>query len=645
MVTQSPLEASGLAERISLLQETGSLAGVRFYECVDSTSGVEYEAARWEFGAHSGESVRAVLDGLRKCQSLDFEGIQRPLAFEASDDDLLVVSEPLRGRDAIPAPGSGAPPATERAFHVAVELSRIVAHLHSAGVPITVLPAAGVAEIPMRGMTLRHPWLLAGLSDLLLDADEAWPELTAALPPEVAGGRAPTARAGVYAVAHLTLSILGWDAAGANGAVARLPMPPALELVLKRAVHHNPRKRQRNMRNFAADLEAARPGRRTHFLPASRLPVADRRKSVRLSRPRAPLPDRPVPESDRPKVRPWMVGAVSIIGIIAFLLILPRIDNPLVPLEQTIEEIGAIFSTDRSLSSPTESAASSLVIPGQPFQIPDFRGRQQAEVQIEAEAMGLELEIAEEFRSDAPPGAVIRQAPDPGTVITDDYRMTLFVNRGEANAFLVSVVGETAGEARDILESLGFLVLEVPVFDEEKPPGEVVSQNPAGDQILSKGRQVILEVSRGQERIVVPSLVGLSEAGAVQRATDAGLNLRSEFEVKAPAGFPPGAVYAQEPPAGSLAEPEVEIAIIVYRPEPVAVPRVIGMDPDEAFALLISSGLTVRSLVERESADATQRTVVEQVPSSGIKVARESGISLIVERPAQTPTPSPAAIP
>ncbi len=644
MVTQSPLEGSGLARRISRLEETGSLAGVRFYKCVDSTSGIEYEAAQWEFGAHSGESVRAVLDGLRKCQSLDFEGIQRPLAFEASDDGLLVVSERLRGRAAIPANESAAPPAIERTFHIALELSRIVAHLHSVGVPITVLPAASVAEVPMRGIVLRSPWLLAGLSDLLLDGDETWPELGAALPPEVAGARAPTARAGVYAVAYLTLSISSWDATGANGTVARLPMPPALELVLKRAVHHNARKRHRDMRGFAADLQGARPARRTRFLPARRVPIAGRRESVRLNRPRSPLPDRPVPESDRRKVRPWMVGAVSIIGIIAFLLILPRIDNPLIPLEQTIDEIGSIFS-DRSLSSPTEAAASSLVIPGQPFQIPDLRGRQQAEAQIEAEAMGLELEIVEELRSDASPGAVIRQEPDPGTVITSDYRMTLFINRGEANAFLVSIVGETAGEARGILESLGFLVLEVLVFDEDKPPGEVVSQNPAGDQILSKGRQVILEVSRGRERIVVPSLVGLSEAGAVRQATDAGLNLRSEFQVEAPAGFPPGAVYAQVPAAGSLTEPEVEIVITVYRPEPVAVPRVIGMDPDEAFALLISSGLTVRSLIERESADATQRTVVDQVPSSGIKVARESGISLVVERPAQTPAPPPAATP
>ncbi len=645
MVTQSPLEASGLAGRISLLEETGSLAGVRFYRCVDSTSGLEYEAARWEFGAHSGESVRAITDGLRKCQSLEFEGIQRPIAFESSDDGLLVVSEALTDRDAIPTGGSSAPPATERAFHVALELSRIVAYLHSAGVPISVLPSASIAEVPMRGMVLRRPWLLAGLSDLVLEADEAWPELAAALPPEVVGGRTPTARASVYAVSYLALSILGRDPTSANGAASRPPIPPALEFVLKRGVHRNARKRYRDMRGLAAALEAARPGRRTHFSPARRLPIRNRRESVRLNRPRVPLPDRPVPESDRPKVRPWMVGAVSIIGIIAFLLVLPRIENPLVPLEQTIEEIGAIFSADRSLNSPTEAAASSLVIPGEPFQIPDFRGRQQAEVQIEAEAMGLEIEIAEEFRSDVPAGAVIRQEPDPGTVIAGDYRMTLFINRGDANAFLVSVVGETAGEARDILESLGFLVLEVPVFDEEKPPGEVVSQNPAGDQILSKGRQVILEVSRGPERIVIPSLVGLSEAGAVQRATDAGLNLKSEFEIEAPAGFPPGAVYAQEPAAGSLTEPEAEVVITVYRPEPVTVPRVIGMDPDEAFALLNSSGLTVRSLVERESADATERTVVEQVPSSGIRVARESGISLVVERPAQTPSPSPTATP
>jgi serine/threonine-protein kinase len=173
----------------------------------------------------------------------------------------------------------------------------------------------------------------------------------------------------------------------------------------------------------------------------------------------------------------------------------------------------------------------------------------------------------------------------------------------------------------------------------------VVGQNPTGDKVFPKGQQVVLEVSRGPERIIVPSLVGLFEAGAVQRTTDAGLNLRSEFKTEAPTGFLAGAVYSQEPEAGLLAKPEAEIVIKVYRPEPVTVPRVIDMDPDEAFALLISSGLTVSSLVERESTAVTRRTVVDQIPSSGIKVARESGIRLIVERPAESPIPSPTATP
>ena len=645
MVTQPRLETSDLADRVSLLEETGSLADVRFYRCVDSTSGIEYEAARWDFGFHSADSVGAVLDGLRRCQKLDFEGVQRTIAFSTSDDDLLVVSELLHGRDAVRTGQGGAPLTTERAFHLALELSRIVVHLHSAGVPVTILPIVSVAEIPKRGTVLRYPWLLAALSDMLLDSDDAWPELRASMPPEVAAGRPPTARAGVYAIAYLILLVLDGNESGRDGSIARLPLPPPFERVLKRAALDTVRKRHRDTRDFAADLESARPVNRSEFSPSRRVTIERRRESVGLDRPRLRLPERPVPESARPKVRPWMVGAVSMVGIIAFLSILPRISNPLTPLEERIDEVRSIFSVGRPSRSGNQPVTSSVVIPGQPFEIPDFRGRQQAEAQIQAEAMGLEIEIDEDFASDAPAGAVIRQAPDPGAVVTQDYRVTLYVNQGEANAFLVSVLGETAGEAREILSGLGFLVLEVPVFDEVRPPGEVVGQVPPGDQVLAKGQQIVLDVSRGPERIVIPTLVGLSEAGAVQRATDAGLSLRSEFETEAPAGFPAGAVYSQEPGAGSLAEPEVEIVIRVYRPEPVSVPRVIGMDPDEAFALLIASGLTVSSVLERESASATQRTVVDQIPPSGIKVARESSIRLIVERPAASPVPSPIATP
>lgn len=644
-MTNSQLEASELANRISILEDTGTILGVRFFRCIDVAEGIQYEGASWDFGAHSIANARRIIELLRTCQSLTFQGLQRPITFTTSNDGLLVLSEWLAGQEALARDEQNALLTTERALYLTLELTRIVAHLHSVGLPITMLPTSSIVEVPSQGIKLRHPWLLAMASELLIDSNSKWPELQAAIPPEVAEGGAPTTRTGVYAIAYLMLSVLDQAAPDRNDERAQLPITSHLEQVLRRGALRSTRHRHANMHEFAIDVENGRPSRRSTFSPAERINLDYRRESVELDHPRLLLPKRPVPESTHPKIRAWMVGTVTMVGLVAFLVILPRIQNPLIPLQETLDEVRSIFSVGGPVTPQAESQMSSMVIPGQPFQIPDFRGRQQAEAQIQAEAMGLNIEIGEEFDSESSPGTVIGQDPDPGATVTNDYRVTLFVNKGEANAFLVSVIGKTAVEARDTLVNLGFLVLEVPVFDEVKPSGEVVGQKPPGDNVIRKGEQVVLEVSRGPERITIPALIGLAEASAVQKATDAGLSLRSEFHQQVPAGFLPGTVYAQEPVEGSLVEPQAEILIMVYRPEPITVPRVIGMTPNQAFALLISSGLSIASIVERDSTSATEWIVVNQIPSSGIRVARESSMRLFVERPSQSPSPTPPTSP
>lgn len=644
-MTQSAFEASNLIERISLREQIGSTAGVRFYSCIDTESGEEYEAARWDFGKHSGDTVRALMEYLRRSETLDFEGVQRPIAFQTDDNGLLVLAEKLEGAAADRRTTAVSAIAPERALYVATELARIVAYVQSAGLPVAVLPAECVVEVPKRGIVLRHPWLVAALPEILFDMEDELPDLQAAVPPEAARGAVPGVRAGVYAVGYLVRMMLQLEDADPNGRSPVLPTPPALRRVLTRATSDAPRKRHRNLRDFAADLDRTRANRRTDIRRASRVSLDTPRRPVRVARERLPLPDRPVPESKVRKISPWMVAAVSAVGILVFMLILPRTANPLVPLTETFEEIRSVFDLNGVRNPRTEGPLSGVVVPGQPFPAPDFRGRQQAEAQIDAERIGLAIDISDEFSSEVPPGEIIRQQPEPGTILTDQYRIRLFVNRGEANAFLTSVVGKTADEARETLMNLGFLVVTVPVFDEERPAGEVIGQRPDSGGVFPKGEQVTLEVSQGPERVVIPTLVGLPEADAVQRASDAGLKVSTEFEVDAPTGFAPGVVFLQEPVGGALVDPESGIVVKVYRPEPVTVPRVIGLEPSQAFSELFASDLIVGSVLERESTGATDTRVIDQSPPAGTKVARDSEVKLTVEKPVSSRPPSPTPTP
>lgn len=631
-------DVSDLANRYALLEELGSLAGVSFYRCAGPSPGLTAEAAVVDLSGLSAADLALLIEYVRLCSALTLDGIQRVQAYAAETERLLVISEEIRGRPVVPPRGGRLAFTPQRAVFLGIELSRIVAHLHANGIPVALLPAEAVLEVPGRGVVVRNAWLFGSIADLLRARPGAQPDLEAALPPEVARGRPPGARAGVYAVGHLLsgpLGLLGDEPGG-------LPPPPGLAQVLLRSTQPNARRRQRDMRALAGELARARPGERHEFRPTLRVDLPARRLRPPIRPRRLPLPERPPPESPKPKVRPWMMALVSAAGAFVFLLLAPRIANPLTPVQRTIEDIQSVFAAGIPPLSKTGPAATGAVIPGMPFPAPDFVGRQQAEVQIDAARIGLDLNVAEEFSSDSPPGAVLRQQPQPGAVLTEPYRITVVVSRGEARAFLTSVVGTTAVQARETLASLGFLVLEIPVFDKEKPAGEVVGQEPAAGQILPKGEQVVLKVSQGAQRIQVPALVGLAEADAVRLADELGLKIQATYEAEAAAGSLAGAVVAQDPPEGSPAEPDAVVVVKVYRPEPAVVPLVIGMELHEAVAALDAAGLTLASVVERETVDATRPAVIEQDPPPGTLVARDSGIKLVIAKPAPSPTPGPS---
>ncbi len=501
-----------------------------------------------------------------------------------------------------------------RAVHLTVEIARSVAHMVGAGIPVPSLPPHLLREISGGGVVILHAWMLPILPWLLRLGASASTTLPAPIPPEADRGGTFTSRTAVFAVGSLMRRLLEGRSRVEGEQDREIALFPGLERVLQRATNHSPRLRQSGLRQLSRELVAVGPANRRNFIPVPRRP-ARRRQRRFVPRPRTYLPRRPVPELPRPRVRPWMMALVAITGIVTFLVLAPRFGNPLAPIEDTLIEFRSAFSDP----APTGSGADGT---GRLLLVPDFTGWQQAEVQVEAARLDIELAVREEIAPDVAPGTVIRQEPEPGSRARTAATLTIFVGRGEASAFLIGVQNRTALDAREALNELGFVVVEVPVFDEDRPAGIVLGQSPDPGQVLPKGTQVVIEVSRGAQRLAIPTVVGLPEEDALRIITDLGLSAAVEQVADAALTFQPGEVVAQQPGAGSSVEPGATVVLRVYEPEPITVPDLSGLELGEALLALDAAGLAPGIVRKLPAAEDQILLVISQSPPPGAPADR-----------------------
>ncbi|MCC6223850.1 MAG: Stk1 family PASTA domain-containing Ser/Thr kinase [Thermoleophilia bacterium] len=138
----------------------------------------------------------------------------------------------------------------------------------------------------------------------------------------------------------------------------------------------------------------------------------------------------------------------------------------------------------------------------------------------------LEWDVKYAFSDRFEEGTVMSQDPKPGEQAPQGSVVTLRVSKGVQSVAVPAVIGYYQDEATATLDAAGFEVEPVIVASTE-PAGIVVDQSPSGGE-AAKGSTVTISVSEGPppepepELGLVPSLLGLDEATAIQLLTDAG---------------------------------------------------------------------------------------------------------------------------
>lgn len=243
--------------------------------------------------------------------------------------------------------------------------------------------------------------------------------------------------------------------------------------------------------------------------------------------------------------------------------------------------------------------------------------------------LGPQIQRMQQQQQQVPAGPVA-PAPAPVQVQPTPQTPTQPPPQAEAAIPAPEFVGTTIKDARKIAVSQSIIIIqdgdrEAP----DKPPGEILEQNPTAGTMLTSTREIRVIVARAREA-KVPNLVGKPIAEA--KASLEGLGV--EFtEIPKDSSKTPGTVLGQKPAAGVKVQPGTSVELTIAALPLIEVPAVTGKYLNKAKTLLKDSGLDVGDVKRVEHEEHGENYVLKQDPAPGAKVPFGTTITLTVVAP------------
>jgi beta-lactam-binding protein with PASTA domain len=195
-----------------------------------------------------------------------------------------------------------------------------------------------------------------------------------------------------------------------------------------------------------------------------------------------------------------------------------------------------------------------LAIHGREVKVPNLTGLTLADASKQTRSLGLRLNLENRFYSpNTLPGHILAQYPAPGSTVRRQWAVRVTESLGAQQVAIPDLLGQSERTASINIRRLG---LELGAIARVSAPGEagiVIAQTPLPNAAGVDRPRVSLLLSEPEEAespqaFVMPSLAGLTLAGAAARAAAAGLHIVSAEDLNLPA--PPSTATAA--PAGTI---------------------------------------------------------------------------------------------
>lgn len=216
-----------------------------------------------------------------------------------------------------------------------------------------------------------------------------------------------------------------------------------------------------------------------------------------------------------------------------------------------------------------------LAIHGREVEVPNLAGLTISEASQAAGAKGLSLNVENRFYApNVAPGHILAQSPAAGVTVRREWTVRVTESLGAQKVSVPDLIGQTQRPASILLRRLSLDVGTVAQLPATGETGIVLSQTPTPNASGIDRPRVSLLLSGPEDpaatAFVMPSLTGLTFAGAAARAAAAGVHIASIEDINLPTStapgtpatptpaapspttvaIPPGTVVEQTPPAG-----------------------------------------------------------------------------------------------
>ncbi len=385
---------------------------------------------------------------------------------------------------------------------------------------------------------------------------------------------------------------------------------PALDAVVMRALEKSPGERFQNADSFIAALDnALKAGDELRGGTAAFAPLPP--TVVRPDETEAAEMDQLEERERRRRRRLWILAGIAALIALGVIFALTRdttttvpnvTDSPKYLAEARLEAqgfgVGEVKSVPRAespagtvleqdpLPGSTEESCSLLTFfcskpkisltvssgPGQ-AKVPSTANLPLAKATQKLEEAGFEVAVDRVNSTKVAEGLVIHSKPSGGSSTTEGATVTLTVSLGPKLAKVPILVELQRSVAVQKIRSLG-LVPSVSEQTSAAPVGQVIRQAPSAGSRVEPGSAVSITVSKGEEKVTIPNVIGKPRAEAVSALREAGLKPSvSEQETETQSKV--GKVTDQFPPPGSEVEPGSTVTVVVGKKPPSA--------PEEEF--------------------------------------------------------------
>ena len=147
--------------------------------------------------------------------------------------------------------------------------------------------------------------------------------------------------------------------------------------------------------------------------------------------------------------------------------------------------------------------------------VPNVKNMTQEQATQELEKAGLKLEVENQvYSSDVESGKIVSQNPEEGREMKKGQTVKVTVSKGTQNVTVPKVIGLSEAEATAAIDKLKLVKNVKREYNSDVATGIVYSVDPGEGVSVAEGTSITLYVSKGQDLVTVPGIVGMSESAA-----------------------------------------------------------------------------------------------------------------------------------